>query len=84
MVIGKCTACAARDAHIADLKSQLEQLQKLLFPQRPTQDILMADLEADAILSGSQEPINAEVSDINREADRFLTGNHDSEFEGEL
>lgn len=72
----KCDVCAEKDARIKDLQDQVTLLSKLLVPQKPTQDITIADLEVDSLLNGQEEAIKLDDA-VAREADRFLGGDYD-------
>ena len=39
MSLFHCASCAAKDAHINSLQNQVQMLEKLVFPPRPTQDV---------------------------------------------
>lgn len=53
----KCDACACKDAHIADLRAEIASLRAQLIPTPVSQ---YANVEANAILSGSPEVIEIE------------------------
>lgn len=71
-----CKVCVAKDAHITSLISQIETLKKLITPQGNNSKLSYQDIEADRILSGSDDVIVYDnVAEI--EAASILNGNYD-------
>ena len=75
-----CKVCKAQQAHIESLQAEVKMLRGLISPQSST--IPLVQVEADAVLSGSQEPIQPskdqieEYERIQSEAARLLTGTY--------
>lgn len=76
----QCRLCQEKDFRIQDLKEQILDLRSLSFPKLGAAHSTLTVLEADAILSGSEEMIpvvnDAEAEEIERERDRILSGNY--------
>lgn len=73
----RCRVCQEKDARIADLKTQIAYLSRLATPDNS--GIPLVHLEADAILSGSQEIIEVDQSKVDEtisERDRLLSGTY--------
>jgi len=76
----RCKVCAEKDARIKDLTSQVDLLRNLLSPAK-SRDIPLIAIEADAVMSGRQEPLEPtsaqmrEWEALTLERDRILTGN---------
>lgn len=79
-MFGPCKICKEKDARIYDLKSQLETLRKLVFTPTSASSIPVLSLEADRILSGSDESTSLtkaqieEMNEIESERSRLLSG----------
>ena len=76
MSIFRCKACSAHLAHINSLQHQVQALEKLVLPSRPTQDVTLD--EAERLYEPDSNPILPE-DPIALEADRLLTGEFDRE-----
>jgi hypothetical protein len=83
MKLFKCRVCEEKDRRIVDLKSQLDDLRRLVLPPNHSAGFIHPiSVEADAILSGQQEPITLspeqekEFDELQREADAILAGNY--------
>jgi hypothetical protein len=85
-MIFKCKACGAKDEHIATLKSQVADLQKLVFAPQAALPSL-ANTEMNAVLDGQVHAIELdesnmseaqlkELDDTLREASNILSGNY--------
>lgn len=72
-----CKACESKAAHIDDLRLTISNLIKLVHPQSVPQDITVLAQEIDRVLSGSSEPIEYHLSDIQKEESDLLTGAYD-------
>lgn len=82
----KCKACIAKERHISDLRDEILSLRKLVYaPSIKEQPLVM--VEADAVLSGREQPIEyapkdltpeqlKELEDIESEATRLLSGTY--------
>lgn len=70
------------EARIADLKSEIENLRKLVLPANRSGDIPDVHMEADAVVSGREEVLNlqsheeSEQDAITSEASRLLSGTY--------
>lgn len=76
----ECRLCLEKDNRIQDLKEQIMDLRALSFPQMGAGHPTVVALEADAILSASDEMIplvsQDEADELGRERDRILSGNY--------
>lgn len=77
----KCRICQEKDAQISLLKAQVDDLRSLVLPkEKTTVDASPVELESDALLTGSQDTIEIELSEdeqkIISERDRILSGNY--------
>ncbi len=81
-MIFKCRVCEEKDKRIADLAEQVEFLRRLALPPRPDSASLpLVELEANAILNGSSDPILVDPTsqsqeEIDSEAARLLSGQY--------
>ena len=58
----KCKACPSHEKHIADLQEQIGYLRTLIFPKVDMYNPPLIQREADAILSGSNQPLEVAKS----------------------
>ena len=63
-------------AHINSLQHQIQTLEKLVLPERPTQDITLD--QVDSLYESDDKPIIPD-DPLGTEADRLLTGGFDQE-----
>lgn len=83
-MFGKCKACEAKDAHIADLKVEIKHLRSLTFPTQAQQSLPVLTIEANKVLDADQEitevSADAETEEerlaIQEEADRLLNASY--------
>lgn len=83
----KCSACEAKNEHIVSLKSEIENLRKLVFPQAASLIPPGDPVEADAIMSGSDDPDmisiprtrEQELLDDQDQLIKVMTGTYDVE-----
>lgn len=74
------------EARIADLKQQISDLQKLVFPKNDEKEPPLLVLEADAVISASDKPSGISEEEHNRlleesrEADLLFSGNYDTDL----
>lgn len=77
-----CKVCQSKNERIADLKEQIATLTRLVTPTNDPQTLPILNLEADAILTGHQHTIEAEIAEMPKddtdsvlsERDRLLSG----------
>lgn len=73
-----CAVCLEKDLRISDLKSQIESLEKLVFPKKLAQDLSTTDLEVDTLFDPPSPSIeNNDAISIDREAQLLLSGDYD-------
>ncbi len=72
----KCQLCSEKDSRISELSRQVAMLEKLVLPQKSTQDITLADREADVLLGSGPDLILPEDT-ISLEASRLLGGDYE-------
>ena len=84
MSFWSCKVCAEKDQRIKDLQAQVLLLGSLAAPKVDNKSEQYESLEANLILDGQQEPIKISDVDfnINREADRILSGNYEELIDG--
>ena len=84
-MFGRCKVCAANEARIADLKSEIEYLRRLTVPSKASNTLTLEELESNAIMDGKTEAIMVErkaspdepsQEDIDSEAQRLLSGTY--------
>lgn len=75
MMFFKCKICSAKDAHIASLRAQIEDLRRLTIPENSVEPTVI-QLESDGILSAQQHVIEVDDAEIAAERDRLLSGNY--------
>jgi hypothetical protein len=73
MPLFECSACKAKDDHILSLRHQVQALEKLVLPSRPTQDITLAEAEVDEMYNGPS--IIPPFEETDNEANNLLSGN---------
>lgn len=79
-----CKACPCKDAHIKSLQDEVANLRRLVIPSESAGNVLpVIHLEADAILSGSQEvmqisdkELKKQAEDANSEVSAILSGSY--------
>lgn len=72
-----CKVCKEKDLRIHDLQQQISRLERLVFPSRPSQDITLEETELNRLLDPSATSDLTSDEAIRREADAFLTGEHE-------
>lgn len=85
-LFGRCKVCASKDAHLADLQAQIQDLRRFAIPKNNPHSIPLIQMEADAVLSGqdrvinlpAEEPVQGdrENDEIQSEASRILSGTY--------
>jgi hypothetical protein len=70
-----CTACDSKDEHIKSLQHQIQVLEKLVLPQKRTQDLTLEEAEIDSIYN-SESP-KPRLDPITQEASNIITGEFD-------
>jgi len=79
----KCKVCSEKDKRIDDLQSQIAMLRAMVTPPSTARDIPILQVEADAVLSGKQDPIGIPESQLlawdqrQSEAHRILAGTYE-------
>lgn len=74
MSIFSCASCQSKDAHIQSLVHQIQTLEKLVFPTRPTQDITLEEAEHDVLF---ESKIITPEDEVGMEAGRLMSGDYD-------
>lgn len=73
-------------AHLKSLQTQIESLEKLVFPKNTSQEIPKEARELDAVISVSEKPPEMSEEDLNkilaghREMDLLMSGNYDTDL----
>lgn len=78
-MFGKCKVCAERLARIDDLKLEISHLRKLVLPSSNSSRLPVVQLEADKVLSASDEVTyvpTAEAQAIEEEANSLLNASY--------
>lgn len=72
-----CKVCVEKEKRIADLQQQVVFFKDAAFPRATQASVTPEYLEMDRMLSGSDEPIHIEETDLDREAASILMGSFD-------
>ena len=83
----KCKVCSEKDKRIQDLRDEIVNLRKLVFPANDPTHIPALSMELDSVLSGKEDmiPLNrVQSEEFERaiaERDALLSGNYDNSQE---
>jgi hypothetical protein len=87
-MFGKCKVCQEKEKRIHDLMDQITHLRKMVYPKASPGRLPLVHLEADKVMSVSDEPTEITPSqyaelqelnghdEVNAEAHRILTGTY--------